>query len=160
MNKSEPKQKIINLNDSELEFINNKDANKALKVLSRVNFRLSKIHIENCNLNYNDINFLLNLFTDEMTYLYLANNNFLDASIFNKGGIYKNLQFFNLSGNNIENIDSLFTLDFPNLRELHVNAGTFDKVFHKHTVSMTGMNDLLLNIESPETIYKYYESKV
>ena len=59
-----------------------------------------------------------------------------------------------------ENYDFKNNLFFPNLRELHVNAGTFDKVFHKHSVSMRGMNDLLLNIESPETIYKYYESKV
>ena len=59
-----------------------------------------------------------------------------------------------------ENYDFKTELFFPNLKELHLNAGTFDKVFHKHTVSMSGMNDLLLNIESPETIYKYYESKV
>ncbi len=59
-----------------------------------------------------------------------------------------------------ENYDFKTNLFFPNLKDLHVNAGTFDKVNHKHTVSMSGMNDLLLNIESPETIYKYYESKV
>ena len=59
-----------------------------------------------------------------------------------------------------ENYEFKNNLFFPNLKDLHVNAGTFDKVSHKHTVSMSGMNDLLLNIESPETIYKYYESKV
>ena len=104
-----------------MEFINNKDANKALKILSKLNLSLNKIHIENCNLNYNDINFLLNLFTDELIELNLANNNFLDTNIFNKGGIYTNLQYFNLSCNNIENIDSLFTLDFPNLKELDLS---------------------------------------
>lgn len=121
LNQSEPKQKSININDSDLEFINNKDANKALKILSKLNLSLNKIHIENCNLNYNDINFLLNLFTDELIELNLANNNFLDTNIFNKGGIYTNLQYFNLSCNNIENIDSLFTLDFPNLKELDLS---------------------------------------
>ena len=121
LNQSEPKQKSININDSDLEFINNKDANKALKILSKLNLSLNKIHIENCYLNYNDINFLLNLFTDELIELNLANNNFLDTNIFNKGGIYTNLQYFNLSCNNIENIDSLFTLDFPNLKELDLS---------------------------------------
>ena len=57
-----------------------------------------------------------------------------------------------------ENYEFKHNLFFPNLKKLHVRAGDFDKNLHKHTVSMAGMNDLLLNIESPETIYEYYES--
>lgn len=113
--RSNKKGKAI-IDFSELKFLDDIDANKTIKIFSNSHLNPEKIYFENCNLNNNDLDLLLNLFTDNLKEINLSKNQISDIDILNKGGIYTNLQNLNLSNNNIENIESLFQKDFPNLK--------------------------------------------
>ena len=122
-------EKEFYINNSEIKLINDENANKDINILSKISFNNIKIiDFQNCNLYDNDINLLENLFTSNLQYLDLSQNKIIDLEIFNKKEVYNNLEFLNLSNNNINNIIPLFHCKFNNLKKLNLSYNNISDI--------------------------------
>ena len=115
--------KKIDTYDNELKFIDDKYGDKALNFISKLNFnKLESIHFQNCGLIGKDISLLKNLVTSNLEYLNLSKNQIQDINKFFEKDVFSNLKVLNLSNNNIVNISSLSKIKFNNLEKLFLNS--------------------------------------
>ena len=115
--------KKIDTDDNELIFIDDKIGNKALNFLSKLNFKnLQSIHFHNCSIVDKDIYLLKNLITSNLEYLDLSKNQIQNLNTLFENDVFSNLKMLNLSNNNIINISSLSNIKFNNLEKLYLNS--------------------------------------
>ena len=111
------------LNDNRMVYINQEHANIYIHLISKLSFYFTNIYyiaIQGCNIKDNSLILLVNLFTNNLKCLYLNNNKINDLSILNLKQNYSNLQFLDLSNNNITNLIPLSKISFENLKELNI----------------------------------------
>ena len=155
-----PNSDIKSRNSEVLDFKNDKNANKSIKILSKFDFeQIKKINVDGCEINDKDIENLQRLFTEKLIYLNLSNNKNITSNVFNKGGIYTKLEYLNLSNNNLDNLDFIINTNFNSLKKLNVSKNKI-----KSIECLGNNNENIQNLEylnlSYNTIKKLNEIKI
>ena len=113
------------MDGNRIEYIKQEHANRYIHLVSRLSFHFTNIYyiaIQSCNIKDNTMTLLEELFTNNIKCLYLDHNKIYDLSIFNKKDVYSNLEFLDLSFNNITNLVPLSKMRLQKLKELNLSG--------------------------------------
>ena len=112
--------------------------NNKIYIISKIKFNnLQELSIKS-DLNDEYLNIISSLFTAKLRKLNLTNNKITDMNIFNKENIFSNLEYLDLSFNNISNINFLSDCKFPNLLDLNLS--------HNEIIDIDCLNNDNLNL--------------
>lgn len=115
-------KKEFTIKNKEITLVNDINLINTLYVLSKVKFKnLIDLCCNKCSLQDISLNYIKNLFSNNLRTLDLSNNDLVEMEIFNKEESLYNLYKLDLSYNKITNINYLINCNLTNLIELNLS---------------------------------------
>ena len=122
------KHKMININNNEIEFIDNKNYKNIIRALSKIPFNnLKNLIFKNCELDDNNTNLLNHIITTNLEKLDLSFNNLHELNIIFTEKT-ENLQNLDLSHNNIINLSQFAESKLNNLINLNLTYNNISDI--------------------------------
>ena len=160
-------QEYKNSNDNSINFINEREVEMHLHIISKLSFHLVDIEVitvKNCNLTDKAMIILEKSFSNNLKKLYLDSNEISELTIFNNRQIFSNLEALNLSNNKITDITPLSKIKFDNLKRLDLTENELKYGIEEFTDSLINnrSENLILEVKKGkngvELFFEYFKN--
>lgn len=160
-------QEYKNSNDNSINFINEREVEMHLHIISKLSFHLADIEVitvKNCNLTDKAMIILEKSFSNNLKKLYLDSNEISELTIFNNRQIFSNLEALNLSNNKITDITPLSKIKFDNLKRLDLTENELKYGIEEFTDSLINnrSENLILEVKKGkngvELFFEYFKN--